>query len=272
MVYYVVYKASKNYNNRSLIPARLRAIGCRQINKTFWEFDKKKVARVLKLLEKNQPMILKRTKEVKKRSIADGVVQDLGSLILVSFKAPKDEKERIRNVVKKAPCIRLCRRVYAFYQLHSRFDSKNELIDVERLVAFIKAVGGGVNLFPKLVIFNECSLQRLVDETKQHMEKEILGIIQDCMQIYGKCLKNECNQKQLNEALRKLRRQFVTARRKAIYYEKWMGFDFSKNLMRAYRALLKLKRYSQRVEISFISHYSANEEIRSLSSKMAKNK
>ncbi|MDH5754390.1 MAG: hypothetical protein OEY95_04200 [Candidatus Bathyarchaeota archaeon] len=244
MVYYVVYKASKNHNNRSLIPARLRAIGCRQINKTFWEFDKEKVARVLKLLEKNQPVLLKRTREVKKRLIVKGVVQDLGSLIVVSIKAPKDEKEKIRKLVKKAPCIRLCRRVYAFYQRRSRFDSENKLIDARRLVAFVKGLGGRVELFPKVVIPNERLVQRLVDETRQHVEKEIFDIIQNCMRLYDQCLKNECDSKQFNDVLRKLRRQFVIVKRKAGYYEKWMGLDFSKSLMRAYRALIKLKRYS----------------------------
>jgi hypothetical protein len=227
-----------------MIPTRLRAIGCRQINRTFWEFDEEKVARVSKLLEKNQPMVLKRTREVKKRLIVKDRVQNLGSLIVVSIKAPKDEKEKIRKLVKKAPCICLCRRVYAFYQRHSRFDSENKLIDAERLAAFIKELGGEVKLFPKVVIPDERIVQRLVDETEQRVEKEIFDIIQNCMRLYDKCLKNECDSKQFNDALRKLRRQFVTAKRKAGYYEKWMGLDFSKSLMRAYRAIIKLKRYS----------------------------
>lgn len=244
MVLYVVYRASKDYSNRSLIPSRLRAVGCRQINRSFWEFDRWKLGKVLAVLGRNQPVILKRTKEVRKRSIADGRLVDLGSLTVVSFKVPKSEKERVRSFLRRAPCIRLCRRVYAFYQRFSQFDLKDGLVGVDDLVDFIREVGGEVELFPNLVIFDERSLMRLVDETRRSMDEEFFGITQNSVRMYGECLNNGCGQKQLGDALRKLRRQFVAAKKRAVYHEKWMRVDFSRSMMKAYRALLKLRRYS----------------------------
>jgi hypothetical protein len=245
MVYYVVYKAAKNYSNRGLIPAGLRALGCKQINKTFWEFEKEKTYKVLRLLEKNQPVILKRIKEVRKRSIIHGKIQDLGSLIVVTFKAPREKRETIRGFAKKAPCIRLCRRAYAFYQRHQTFDSENKLIDAQGLAAFIKELNGEVRLIPKIVALNEQSTQRLVDETKQHMEREILGIIQKSKQVYDKRLRNECSNVKLSETLRRLRAQYVRIKRKAGFYSAWMAVDLSRDVIKAYKALLKLRHLSR---------------------------
>jgi len=249
MVYYIVYKASKDYKNRSLIPARLRVLGCRQINKTFWEFDKEKTLEVLKILKENRPLVLKRVKEVKKRLVEHGRVQDLGSLIVVTFKAPKEKKERIRSSIRRTPCVRLCRLVYAFYQRHSQLDPENKLVDAQGLATLIRELDGEVRLIPKIVVLNERSIQKLVEETRQHMEKEILDITLKCKQIYDKCIRNECDHKNLTEVLRKLRSQYVKIKRKAGFYNSWMALDLSKDLMKAYKALLRLRHYSLREKV-----------------------
>lgn len=249
MVYYIVYKASKDYSNRSSIPARLRVLGCRQINKAFWEFDKEKTHKVLKLLEKNQPITLRRSKEINKRLIVGGKVLDLGSLIVVTFKAPKDKKERIRSFVRRTPCIRLCRLVYAFYQRHGQFDPEKELVDAQGLATIIREFDGEVKLIPKIVVLNERSIQGLVDETRRHIEKEICAIISKCKQTYDKCIRNECDHKKLREVLRKLRSQYVKTRRKAGFYNAWMALDLSRDMMKAYKALLRLRNYSRMEKI-----------------------
>jgi len=67
MIYYVVYKGSKNIVIEAYHPTCLRIVGCRQTNKTFWRFDK--ALKVLKLLEMNQPIVLKGIREVSKARI-----------------------------------------------------------------------------------------------------------------------------------------------------------------------------------------------------------
>jgi len=249
MVYYVVYNASKDYSNRSLIPARLRVLGCRQINKAFWEFDREKTHKVLKLLEKNHPLTLRRSKEINKRLIASSKVLDLGSLIIVTFKAPKDKKERIRSFIRRTPCIRLCRLVYAFYQRHTQFDPEKKLIDAQGLATIIRELDGEVKLIPKIVVLNERSIQRLVEETKEHVEKEIHAITSKCKRIHDKCIRNECDHKRMREVLRGLRRRYVRTRRRARFYSAWMALDFSKDMMKAYKALLRLRNYSREERI-----------------------
>jgi hypothetical protein len=67
MVYYVVYKASKNIVIGAHLPTCLRTVGCRQTNKTFWKFDK--ALKVFKLHEMNQPIVLKGIRQVSKAQI-----------------------------------------------------------------------------------------------------------------------------------------------------------------------------------------------------------
>jgi len=105
---------------------------------------------------------------------------------------------------------------------------------------------GEATLIPKIVMLNRRSIQRLVEETKRHLEKEILDIVSSCKQVCEKHSGDELDQKQIHEALRRLRRRFVNARRKAIYFERWIALDFSKSMMSAYRSLLKLKHASQK--------------------------
>ncbi len=244
MVYYVVYKASRDYSNRSLIPARLRALGCKQMNKTFWEFNKEEIHKVMKLLEMNQPILLKRIREVKRRLMVNGRIQDLGSLVVVTFKIPKEESERIRSLVEKAPCIRLCRLVYAFNQRHSTLDPEGKLMDANHLATFIEELGGEVKLIPKIVVLGQRSIQRLVDETEQRMEKEILDITRKCRQIYDRYRRTECNNEELGAVLRKLRRRYAMTKAKSRFYDEWLELNLSRELAKAYKALLKLRRSS----------------------------
>jgi len=118
MVLYVVYRASRESKDRSVLPRRLKALGCRRVRRSFWEVDGEKVNRVLKVLEKNQPILLKRVREIKKpRIVRNKGVSELGSLVIVMYATPKEAKrEKIRNFLRNEPYIRLCRSVYPFSQ------------------------------------------------------------------------------------------------------------------------------------------------------------
>jgi len=241
MVYYVVYKASKNYSNRSLIPNRLRAMGCRQINRGFWEVNRERISEVLKVLQRNQPIVLKRTRGVRKRHIANGRVQDIGSLILVSFNVPKSERERLRRLVKAAPCIRLCRGVYAFYQRQSKLDRENGLASVDKLINFVRDMGGSVRVFPKLTVVGEGSTQRLIEEAKRQMENEIKEITQGRSELNAKLLSKQYSREYFLYHLSRIKRQYAILNRKAKYFSRWLAIDTSKSLMKAYRSLIKVR-------------------------------
>jgi len=98
-------------------------------------------------------------------------------------------------------------------------------------------------------VLNESSVQRLLDETKRKVEKEVFDMRQRCLRLYYKCVNNEYKQRQVSESLRKIKRQFQWLRRKTTYYKKWIRLDLSRDLMTAYRAFNKVRQTVIRINL-----------------------
>jgi hypothetical protein len=242
MVLYVVYRAPRESKDRSVLPRRLEALGCRRVRRSFWEVDGEKVNRVLKVLEKNQPILLKRVREIRKpRFVRNKGVSELGSLVIVMYATPREaRREKVKNFLRKAPCIRLCRSVYAFSQKHLLFDKNNELVDAPKFAAFIKGIREDVKVIPRVVIVSKGSIERLLEETRQRVENEISDINRCCKELYSKALEGEHDVRRIHDSLSKNRRRFMAVKKVAAFYEKWLGMDFSRSLMRVYRAVAKV--------------------------------
>ncbi len=242
MVLYVVYRASRESKDRSVLPRRLKALGCRWVHRSFWEVDEEKVNRVFNVLERNQPILLKRVREIRKpRFVRNKGVSELGSLIIVMYATPKEAKRgKVKNFLRKAPYIRLCRSVYAFSQKHSLFDKNNELVNALKFTDFIKEIREDVKVIPRVIIVNKVSIERLLEETKQRVENEISDITRCCKELYNKALGEEHKVRQIRDSFSKNRRRFTTVKKVAAFYEKWLGMDFSRSLMKTYRAIAKV--------------------------------
>lgn len=244
MVYYVVYRAPRETKDRSLIPRRLRALNCKQLGKSFWEIGDKesKASKVLKALQKNYPVLLKRERQIRKpHFVKEEDAYDVGSLVIVAYKMQKEAKrEKIRKFLKKAPCLRLCRSVYAFCQHHSRFDKENKLVDAQRFQGFVQEMLGEVEVVPRAVIENLDSVETLLEEIKERVENEVSDIIKGCKELYYKIRNEELDKQIARSEMTKLNRRFRTVRKVASFYEKWLKIDFSKSLIRPYRAIQKV--------------------------------
>lgn len=241
MVLYVVYRASIESTGRSTLPARLKALGCQQMHRAFWKIDEKKAHRVLNVLENNQPILLKRLREIKNPQLAKKkAFTGLGSLVVVMFMLPKGaNREKVKNFLRKAPCIRLRRSVYAFSQKHSRYDKEQKLADARQFVNFIKEMNGNVKIISRVVIINKESVKRLLQETREHVEKEAEKIVGSCKELYVKA-RDGNDLGMLRDRFLRIKRRFLTLRRVAAVYERWLKIDSSKSLMRAYHALRKV--------------------------------
>lgn len=242
MVVYVAYRAPRESKDRSILPHRLEALGCRRVRRSFWEVDEEKVSRVLKVLERNQPILLKRVREIRKSQfVKNKEVSELGSLVIVMYATPKEAKrEKIKTFIRKAPYIRLCRSVYAFSQKHSLFDKNNELVDAQKFTDFIKGIREDVKVIPRVVIVNKSSIERLLEETRQRVENEISDINKYCKKLYNEALWGEHEVRQTRDSFSKNKRRFTAVKKVAAFYEKWLGMDFSKSLMKTYRAVAKV--------------------------------
>jgi hypothetical protein len=241
MVLYVVYRAPTESKDRSTLPNRLKALGCQHLHRAFWEIDEKKAHRVLKVLENNQPILLKRLREIENPQLAKKKeFTGLGSLIVVMFTLPKGaNREKVKNFLRRAPCIRLRRSVYAFSQKHSFYDKEPKVVDARKFVNFIREMQGNVKIISRVVIINRGSVERLLQETREHVEKEAVKIVESCKELYLKA-RGGNDLGILRDRFSRIKRRFSTLKKVAAVYEGWLKIDFSKSLMRTYHALRKV--------------------------------
>jgi len=241
MVLYVVYRAPIESKGRSTLPNRLKTLGCQQLHRAFWKIDEKKAHRVLKVLENNQPILLKRLREIKNPQLAKKkAFTGLGSLIVVMFRLPKGaNREKVKNFLRRAPCIRLRRSVYAFSQKHSFYDKEQKVVDALKFVNFIREMQGEAKIISRVVIINRVSVERLLQETREHVEKEAVKIVGSCKELYVKA-RDGNDLGILRDRFLRIKRRFYALKKVAAVYEGWLKIDFSKSLMKAYHALRKV--------------------------------
>ncbi len=246
MVLYVAYRATRESKDRSTLPHSLRALGCRQLHRSFWEVNEENVNRVLKVLEKNQPILLRRIREIRKPRLAKDGVLDIGSLVIVMYATPKEfKREKIKNILKRAPCIRICRSVYAFSHKHSLFDREHRLVNAVRFSEFIKEIHEDVKVIPRVVLQDTTSVERLIQETREHLEREISDIIMSSQELYSQVFVGD-NAQLIRDSHLMNQRRFMRVKRMAAFYERWLQIDFSRNLMRSYRAIRKVSSVLER--------------------------
>lgn len=243
MVYYVIYRASAGFKNREKIPRRLRSMGVTQVHRSFWEVKEEKANTVLKILKENHPIFLKRIREIRKPFvIKEKSVLDLGSLIVIAYKIPKEvNRQKIKNYLEKAPHIRLCRSVYAFSHNHSRFDKREDLIDAGKFWNFIRKIDEDAIAIPRVVVVNPDSGEKLLEETKKRVKSDITKIIEGYNNLYRKVNSEETDEKKVRSELLTLKRRFATKRKIVAFYEKWFKTDLSKNLNKTYPAIKKVR-------------------------------
>jgi len=247
MVLYVVYRAPIESKGRSTLPNRLKTLGCQQLHRAFWKIDEKKAHKVLEVLENNKPILLKRLREIKNPRLAKKkAFTGLGSLVLVMFKLPKEaNREKVKNFLRRAPCIRLRRSVYAFSQKHSLYDKEQKVVDALKFVNFIREMQGDVKIISRVVIINRGSVERLLQETREHVEKEAVKIVGYCKELYIKALNGD-DLGILRDRFSRIKKRFSTLKKVAAFYEGWLKIDFSKSRMRAYHALRKVNSVLQK--------------------------
>jgi hypothetical protein len=241
MVLYVVYRAPKESTGRSAIPQRLKKLGCQQLHRAFWKVDEEKARKVLKVLENNQPIFLRRLREVRNPQLAKKKeFTGLGSLVIVLFSVPQGtNREKVKNFLRKAPCLRLRRSVYAFSQKHKFYDKEERLVDALKFANFLREMNGEVKILSRVVIVNKSSVERLLKETRERIEKGVDEIVKSCKELYGKALKGN-DSTLLNDRFSRIKRRYTVLKKIAAFYERWLKLDFSRNLMKAYHALRKV--------------------------------
>jgi hypothetical protein len=241
MVFYIAYKASRE--NRGLISRRLNALGCKRICGSFWEVENRKLERTLKIIGGNQPVLFKRTREIKRPAYdEEGNIIDFGSLIIIVYNARKDDKGKIRWLLSRTPYIKICRSVYAFCHNNYKYDKRGDLFDVNYLFALMKENDKDAKIFSRMSIVNNDAetVKMLLDRVRVRIERKMRGILNGYMKLIRANYEGQIDRKRLIDEEKKLYSKFVALRRMSIFYEKWLKINFSKDLMKIYSMIRKL--------------------------------
>jgi len=238
MTFYVVYRAPRNNKNRGATPNELRSLGCIQLHKSLWEVQEEKIKKVLQILQKHEPILLRRTREIRKPEWnRNGVVTDIGSLSIVAYNIPNCKRKLINRVLWKTPCIPLCRAVYAFPHRHL-FNKDNA---VDTLLKLIKANEGNIKVISRIVIEDSTSIQQVLNEIEERIKQEALDIIALSERLSAKIKENGSDMANLPEKLANLRQRYIALKKVTGTYEKWLKLNFSKNMLKTYRAIKKTR-------------------------------
>jgi hypothetical protein len=238
MTFYVVYRAPRNNKNRGVIPNELRSLGCTSVHKSLWEVKEDKVKKVLQILHECEPIILKRTREFRKtRWNRKGKITDIGSLSIIAYNIPNGKRKLVNRTLAITPCIRLCRAVYAFPQGNNAF-GKNQ---IDALLNLIQKNHGDTRFIPRMIIEDTDSIQHVVDEIEESINQETAEVIALSEKLAIQIKENGNSPTKSTEKLANLRQRYLTFKKVANEYEKWLKLDFSKNTLKTYRAIKKTR-------------------------------
>jgi hypothetical protein len=242
MVYYVAYKPPLGVDNRRQIEDQLRTLGGKQIRGFLWAIGKQDLIAARHILQKQMPVLLRRTREIRKPNPANGNEQrELGSLIVIAYKATKDvKKEKVRNWLRRAPCLRLSPGVYAFPQRRI-FDKKGRLVNAGGFWELVRQFDEDAAIIPRLTVVNTKAVDRLVDETKKRVVKETAKIIEGYKTLYKRASQDDIDGQRAVEMARKIRRRFYTVKKVAAIYGDWLKIDLGSTVMKPYPAMRKVR-------------------------------
>jgi hypothetical protein len=239
MTFYVVYRAPRNDKNRGVIPNELRSLGCVQLHKSLWQVQEEKIKKVLQVLQRHGPILLRRTREIRKPEWnRKGMVIDIGSLSIVAYNIPNGKRKLVNRVLWKMPCIPLCRAVYALPHRHALLDKNNT---VDTLLKLIKSNEGSVKAISRIVIEDSASIQQVVNEVEERIEQEALDIATLSERLFIKIKENGGNITNSSQKLANLSQRYLALKKVTSVYEKWLKLNFSKNMLKTYRAIKKTK-------------------------------
>lgn len=254
MVFYVVYSVPKEYRGRGLIPKRLKALGCRHICSSFWEVNERKIDEVLKVIGENQPILLRRTRDIK-RPLYDeeGNLVDFGSLIILVYNPESDKNAKTKWLLAKAPYVRLCRSVYAFPQNSDRYEKKGGVLEISNLLMLVKEHNKDAAIFSRIIIMNSGEVMNtLIERVKLRIAKKTEKILSGYRDLIDTFYAGQVEKKYLVEREKKLYSEFKHLRKLILFYEKWLKIDFTREMMKIYSVMRKIRLLKENLKESSI--------------------
>jgi hypothetical protein len=204
--------------------------------------DNKNISVVARILHKNRPVILKKTRELSRPVFKEGRLMRLGSLIVIAYKVPRKEMMgKIRNCLRRSPCICLCRGVYAFSQQNKRLDKSGRLVDATRFWEFIQEIDSNAVIIPRIIVVNPEAMEKLLEEAQERVEREVGRIIEGYKSLHQLLIRGEIDSQHATRTAVKLRKSLSIVRKVAAFYEEWLKINLSRILTKPYPIIRKVR-------------------------------
>jgi hypothetical protein len=243
MVYYVAYKPPRVRESRLHLVHQLKNLGFHNVRSSLWAFEAKNLPAAKALLQEHSPVIMKRIREIRKPSAKKEVGhRELGNLVVVAYRInDRAVWEKVENRLKSAPCLRICRGVCAFPQRQALFDRNGRLTNAARFYEWVREFDDSAVMIPRLILVDNGAVERLTEETRRRVEREVRSIVEGFKGLHQKMMRNDVDRRRVLKTARKLRRRFSVAKKLAAFYGEWLNVDLSKTAMKPYPAIRKVK-------------------------------
>jgi len=243
MVFYIAYRKLKEHKSGGSISRRLEALGCKRICNSFWEISERRIDEVLKAVGDNQPILLKRAREIKKPVYDEsGSLIDLGSLIVVAYNAERNGG-KVKGLLSKTPYIRLCRSVYALPHSSISHYRRGSAFNINQILALIKESDENAKIYPRMVVVNSAyATSMLVERVKVRIAHETRKIVDGYRSLIQEISEGHIDRRRVGEEEKKLNSKFTSLRRISDFYDRWLKIDSStREIMKIYFMTRKLQ-------------------------------
>ncbi len=244
-----IYVVLKEYTNnlssnvsRADVIKQLYDLGYVRIHRSVLINQRKNIGDVSSVF-KDLPLIFLRTsREHHKPSInEESNTSDLGSLILVAYRLPRDEKiqKATNRLFRRAPCFKLARSVYVFPQIRYEKYDDSVLLRPSTLLRRMIILGVQTTYIPKVTISNASLTKSLIEELKGNLSKRTQKVLDNCVKL------QQLPKSQLNKKSRELRIEIRVIRHLLLFYEKELKIthkNANNGLRKALRRLSEVRK------------------------------
>jgi hypothetical protein len=192
---------------------------------------------------KNLPIIFLRiSREIHKPWINEETnTFDLGSLILVAYRLPRDERiqKATNRIFRRAPCFKLARSVYIFSQIRYNKYEDSVLQSPSTILRRMIMFGIQTIYIPKVTISNASLTKSLISELEENLSKRVQKILDDCTKL------QQLPKSQVNKKISELKIEIRVIRHLLLFYEKELKIthkDVNSSLRKSLRRLSEVKK------------------------------
>ena len=231
---------------------RLRQTSHKKISDGFYLIADSRVSQMGVSSEKDLLIVLKRVRSLVKPLIDDiNRNYQLGCLIVVAYRnLPKDPRVRkkLQRLLLRAPCFRLRKGIYAFPQLKpSGYQRFKKIVSPAKLANSVKVLGGEASVVSRLMVINEQSSRRIIQEFRDRMIKRMHKLSEECRTTTKQIKSNEYSAIRLKKEVSDIKNRIISLKHVLFFMHRVLKLDFEKEYRKVQNLYMRLRQMVKEV-------------------------